>query len=51
MIAMGTHGRGLIARTFLGSVAEYVVRHAECPVITMRKAPGEGAVVAESASR
>ena len=39
LIAMGTHGGGLIARAFLGSVADYVVRHANCPVITMRAAP------------
>lgn len=40
LIVMGTHGRGAIARTFLGSAAEHVVRHAACPVVTMRSAPG-----------
>jgi nucleotide-binding universal stress UspA family protein len=39
LIVMGTHGRGGIARAMLGSVADYLVRHAECPVVTMR-APG-----------
>lgn len=36
LIVMGTHGRGPVARAFLGSVAENVVRHAECPVMLVR---------------
>jgi nucleotide-binding universal stress UspA family protein len=32
---MGTHGRGAIGRLLIGSVAEYVVRHARCPVLTV----------------
>ena len=36
LIVMGTHGRGLIAHALLGSVAEKVVRHAQCPVLTVR---------------
>jgi nucleotide-binding universal stress UspA family protein len=36
LIVMGTHGRGGIARALLGSVAEKVVRHAKCPVVTVR---------------
>ena len=36
MIAMGTHGRGGVAHLFLGSVAERVVRHSACPVLTIR---------------
>lgn len=36
MIAMGTHGRSGIAHLALGSVAEKVVRHAACPVLTVR---------------
>lgn len=36
LIVMGTHGRGAIARAFLGSVADHVVRHADCPVVTLR---------------
>jgi universal stress protein A len=35
LIAMGTHGRGGIARLLIGSVAESVVRHARCPVLTV----------------
>ena len=36
LIVMGTHGRSGMARLFLGSVAEKVVTHAECPVMTLR---------------
>lgn len=37
LIVMGTHGRRGPARVFLGSVAEEVVRHAQCPVLTLRQ--------------
>ncbi|XP_064649222.1 universal stress protein in QAH/OAS sulfhydrylase 3'region-like [Lineus longissimus] len=33
MIVMGTRGMGTIRRTILGSVSDYVVHHATCPVI------------------
>lgn len=36
LVCIGTHGRGGLARMFLGSVAEMVVRHAPCPVLTVR---------------
>jgi nucleotide-binding universal stress UspA family protein len=35
-IVMGTRGRGGIKRAFLGSVSDYVVRNAPCPVIVSR---------------
>jgi nucleotide-binding universal stress UspA family protein len=35
-IIMGTRGRGGIRRAFLGSVSDYVVRNAPCPVVTAR---------------
>ena len=37
LIVIGTHGRGRVSKFFflLGSVAEYVLRYAECPVITV----------------
>ena len=38
MIVMGTRGMGTIRRTILGSVSDYVVHHAHCPVIVCRKA-------------
>jgi nucleotide-binding universal stress UspA family protein len=37
LIVMGTHGRGLVARTILGSVAAKVLRTAPCPVLTVRR--------------
>jgi nucleotide-binding universal stress UspA family protein len=37
LIVMGTHGRRVVKRFFLGSVAERVVREAECPVLTIRQ--------------
>jgi nucleotide-binding universal stress UspA family protein len=38
LVVMSTHGRSGLARVILGSVAEYVLRHAKCPVVTMRPA-------------
>jgi nucleotide-binding universal stress UspA family protein len=35
LIALGTHGRGVLANALLGSVAEKVVRKAHCPVLTV----------------
>jgi len=37
LIVMGTHGRRGVTRALLGSVAEGVLRHATCPVLTIRK--------------
>jgi nucleotide-binding universal stress UspA family protein len=36
LIVMGTHGRGGVGHLFLGSVAERVLRRAQCPVMTVR---------------
>ncbi len=36
MIVMATHGHGGVARIFIGSTAEGVVRQAKCPVMTVR---------------
>ena len=36
LIVMGTHGRTGISHLVLGSIAENVVRHAQCPVLTVR---------------
>jgi universal stress protein A len=36
LIVMGTHGKTGLRRLLLGSVAEQVVRHAGCPVVTVR---------------
>ncbi len=37
LIVMGTHGRRGAARFFVGSVAQEVVRYADCPVLTLRE--------------
>ena len=36
LIVMGTHGHGGLKHLIFGSVAEHVLRHARCPVITIR---------------
>lgn len=36
LIVIGTHGRSGLAHVLMGSVAERVVRHAPCPVLTVR---------------
>jgi nucleotide-binding universal stress UspA family protein len=36
MVVLGSHGRGPVASTFLGSVGVTVVRHASCPVVVRR---------------
>ena len=37
LIVMGTHGRTGVVRLLRGSVAEAVVRRAECPVLTLKQ--------------
>ena len=37
LIVLGTHGRTGLAHLLMGSVAEYVVQHAPCPVLTVRQ--------------
>ncbi len=41
LIVMGTHGRTGLAHMLIGSVAEKVVRTAQCPVLTVRGAVGK----------
>jgi universal stress protein A len=36
LIVIGTHGYGALAKILLGSVAERVIAHASCPVMTIR---------------
>lgn len=36
LIVMGTHGRSGLHHLLFGSTAEYVLRHARCPVLTIR---------------
>jgi universal stress protein A len=35
LIVMGTHGRGVMGHLLIGSVADRVIRHAPCPVVTV----------------
>lgn len=42
LVVMGTHGRTGFSRALIGSVAERVVRHAPCPVLTVRSTQGKG---------
>jgi universal stress protein A len=44
-IVMATHGRTGLARTFIGSVAEKVIRNADCPVLVVRDPEREFVVV------
>jgi universal stress protein A len=43
LIVMGSHGRGWLGRLLMGSVAEQVMRHANCPVLIVRPACREPA--------
>lgn len=36
LIVMSTHGRGGVMRILMGSVAESLIRQAQCPVLTLR---------------
>jgi universal stress protein A len=36
LIVVASHGRTGLSRMLMGSVAEYVVRHASCPVLVVR---------------
>jgi len=46
LIVMGTHGRSGLSHLLLGSVAEHVLRHASCPVLTIGRASAQAAHVA-----
>lgn len=39
LVVMATHGRGALSRAWLGSVADYLVRHLHVPMLLVR--PGE----------
>jgi nucleotide-binding universal stress UspA family protein len=43
LVIMSTHGRGPLQRAWLGSVADYLIRNLEVPVLLVR--PSEGASV------
>jgi len=39
IIVVGSHGRSGVSRFLIGSVSDYVVRHAHCPVVVVRGNP------------
>eukprot|EP00250_Pteridium_aquilinum_P022801 c25724_g1_i1 orf=80-1120(-) len=42
-VVVGTHDKGVLARTFLGSVSDYLAHESPCPVIVVKqKQHGEG---------
>ena len=49
VICMATHGRGAMARFFVGSVANYCLRNATVPVLLLR--PGEHSKSSSSRSK
>ena len=40
-IVVGTHGRGILGRTLLGSVSTYLTQHSETPVTVVRRQDGQ----------
>jgi nucleotide-binding universal stress UspA family protein len=40
---VGSHGHGGFAEAMLGSVGQYCVHHAHCPVLIIRGTPGQAA--------
>lgn len=51
VIVAGTHGRSGMRRRVIGSVAERLVRHANCPVLTVRLPESDVTVTDESQAR
>jgi nucleotide-binding universal stress UspA family protein len=49
LIVVGSHGRSGVQRFLIGSVSDFVVRHAHCPVMVVRGS--QEAVPAEPSSR
>jgi len=51
MVVMATHGRGGLQRAWLGSVADYLVRNLEIPVLLVRPHAISGAIDEDAATR
>ena len=49
LIVMGTHGRTGMSRLLMGSVAEGVLRRANCPVLTVKQPFGDSGEASEGA--
>jgi nucleotide-binding universal stress UspA family protein len=43
LIVMGSRGLGGVRRALMGSVSDFVVRHAHCPVLVVRPEKGQAA--------
>jgi nucleotide-binding universal stress UspA family protein len=41
LVVMGTHGKKGVEKALMGSVAEWVMRHGPCPVLTVRVPAGQ----------
>ncbi|KAJ8548293.1 hypothetical protein K7X08_030762 [Anisodus acutangulus] len=39
LLVLGSHNKGALQRAFLGSVSNYCVHNAKCPVLVVRKIP------------
>ena len=49
VVLVGAHNRGTIGRLLMGSVSDYVARHAPCPVLIVREPPKTSREVAGAA--
>lgn len=49
VILVGAHNRGTLGRLLMGSVSDYVARHAPCPVLIVRESPKTNGEVAGAA--
>jgi universal stress protein A len=50
LIVISTHGRTGLSHMFMGSVTEHVIRHAPCPVLSIRSATAEKQNIEAAAS-
>lgn len=51
LVVMATHGRGGVSRAWLGSVADYLVRHVHVPLLLVRPESGQAANAAAAFRR
>ena len=50
LVVMATHGRGGVQRAWVGSVADYLIRHVDVPVLLVRPGAGSGPASVPSAA-
>lgn len=48
LVVMSTHGRGVLSRAWLGSVADRLVRHVHVPVLLVRPVEGQETVLGDT---